>query len=231
MHIVVVEDEPVIADRVQRLLTEILGRDLNKLQWFDSLDDAEEYIEEQNIDLLMLDLNLNGDDGFDLLKKFAAARFHTIIVSAYSEKAIQAFEYGVIDFVAKPFDKPRLQKALARITDLEQRQNYGLRYLGLKKLGEIKMIEVDSIDYVVADGHYSELCIGETKELHDKSIEKLLALLPPNFERVHRSYIVNMNRVEKIISEEGSKYSLLLQDGRLLPVGRSRYAKIKALLV
>ena len=102
MNIVIVEDEPVIAQRLARQIKAIDALNSAKLKHFDTFDDAQAYLEENLIDLLFLDLNLHGVSGFDLLKSVAAASFHTIIVSAYAEQAIKAFEYGVVDFVAKP---------------------------------------------------------------------------------------------------------------------------------
>ena len=73
------------------------------------------FIKEQSIDLLFLDLNLNREDGYELLEEVAAESFHTIIVSAYKDRAIRAFEYGVLDFVAKPYTEERLSLAIQRI--------------------------------------------------------------------------------------------------------------------
>ena len=162
-----------------------------------------------------------------MLKSLTASSFHTIIISAHIDEAIKAFEYGVLDFVAKPFTRDRLQQAINRVLDTSLRQDYGIRYLGVKYAGTIKLIEVSRIEYIVASGHYSELVINQEKQLHHKSIEKLLALLPPNFERIHRSYIVNMNMVGRLSIKPGSTYELVLAGGTVLPIGRSRYNAVK----
>ncbi len=227
MHVVVVEDEPVIAERLRRQVNEILGRRLDKLKQFNNLDDARDYLAGQVIDVLFLDLNLRGESGFDLLKTITAASFHTIIVSACTDEAVTAFEFGVLDFVAKPFTQARLEQAINRLLDVNLRQDYGVRYLSVKQAGIIKLVEVSHIDYIVAAGHYSELVTGEKTYLYDKAVEKLLAILPPNFERIHRSYIANMNKAGLLIAEAGSRYYLELGDGRRLPVGRSRFKRIK----
>jgi two-component system, LytTR family, response regulator LytT len=227
MHVLIVEDEPVISERLQRQVSEILGTKLDKLKYFDNLDDAQEYIAEQSIDLLFLDLNLQGEDGFELLGSLTASSFHTIIVSAYADKAIKAFEYSILDFVAKPFTKQRLEQALNRVMDISLRQDYAVRYLSVKLAGVIKLIEIGQIDYIQASGHYSELVVNDDIYLHDKTIQKLLALLPPNFEQIHRSYIVNMNKVSSLFGEPGSKYKLVLKNGQQLPISRSRFVEIK----
>jgi CheY-like chemotaxis protein len=115
MHIVTVEDEPLLAKRIMRLTHELLGEKLTKLKWFNNINDAEDYLADNPIDLLLLDLNINGRNGFDLLKMASTGGFQTIIITAYAEQAISAFEYGILDFVNKPFSKVRLQKALDRL--------------------------------------------------------------------------------------------------------------------
>ena len=227
MHLVIVEDELLIQTRLKRQITQILGDKIDKLKTFDQLDDAQSYLSEQSIDLLFLDLNLRGQNGFELLKTLTAASFHTIIVSAHCDKAIEAFEYGVLDFVAKPFTQERLAQAINRLLDINQRQDFGVRYLSIKQNSIINLIQVSDIDYISAAGHYSEVFIKKNSSLHDKPIEKLLAILPPNFLRIHRSYVVNSNKVKCITSEVGSKYTLELHCGKQLPIGRTRVEAIK----
>jgi len=232
MNIVIVEDEPLVQQRIQRLSLQILAKCQPKIVCFSNLDDAESFLDENSIDLLLLDLNLMGRNGFDLLKNNVAAAYHTIVISAYADKAIEAFEYGVLDFVAKPFTEERLEKAFARLLENSQRSYYGCRYLSIKKLGAIELIEIIAISYIQAEGHYSLINLTEKSNtaLHAKNIEKIMQLLPENFLRVHRSYIVNMNMVKKIIIEEGSRYSILLNDGIAIPIGRTKYQDVKRYL-
>jgi len=227
MHVIIVEDEPAILRRLARQVTELLADKLDRLKCFNNLDDAQDYISQQSIDVLFLDLNLRGKNGFDMLSTLTASSFHTIIVSAYADKAIEAFEYGVLDFIAKPFTKARLEQAIMRLSDTHQRQDYGLRYLSVKQASITQLIEISQIDYIVASGHYSEIFFNESTRLHDKPIQKLLPLLPPNFEHIHRSYIVNMNKVISLKAEPGSKYTLTLASGQQLPISRTHYSKIK----
>jgi len=227
MHVLIVEDEPFISVRLQRQIRHILGSKLGKLNNFDNLDDAQEYISEHSIDLLFLDLNLQGKNGFELLKNITASSFHTIIVSANETEAIKAFEYGVLDFISKPFTETRLQQGINRVLDVSLRQDYGSRYLSVKQAGTNKLVEVSKIEYIQAAGHYSELVSKDETWLHDKSIQKLLSLLPPNFEHVHRSYIVNMNFVSSLSAKVGRKYDLELENGKLIPIGRNRFNVIR----
>ena len=133
-----------------------------------------------------------------------------------AEQAIKAFEYGVLDFVAKPFNLERLQQAIDRFFHQRQHSQYACRYLSIKKAGQIELVATEQVDYINASGHYSELYCNGNTFLHDKSIERISSILPGNFERVHRSYIVNMNKVKRL--EPGSKYSLQLHNLTSIPV-------------
>lgn len=227
MHVLIVEDEPVIAQRLVRQISEILADRLTRIKHFDTLDDASDYLADNPVDLVFLDLNLYGEDGFELLKIATAGSFHTIIVSAYAERAITAFEHGVLDFIAKPFAKARLEQAINRLFDATGRNEQGIRKLCIKKTGMIELVEVDTIDHLSASGHYCEVFFDGKCVLHDKPIERIETLLPANFARVHRSHIVNMNKVQRLIIEPGSKYAVELLNGTKLPVGRTRYGEIK----
>ena len=228
MHIVIVEDEPVIAQRLQRQVAEILSCQQPKIKWFDDFDDAESYLSEQTPDLLLLDLNLHGSDGFDLLKQLSAESFQTIIVSAYAEKAITAFEFGVLDFVAKPFTFERLQQAILRFTESNRFAANAAKQLAVKKTSGLELVRVDELVFVKADGHYTELHTQDDKShLHDKPIDKLEKLLPENFCRIHRSYLVDLSQARKIHIASGGSYQLELTSGQELPISRGRYPRVR----
>ena len=229
MRVVIVEDEPLLQQRIARFTRNILGQQLEHICQFESLDEAEDYLAQQQIDLLLLDLNLHGQNGFTLLKNKLAEAFHTIVISAYAERAIEAFEYGVLDFIAKPVNEERLAKALKRITDNSLRNHYGCRYLSVKKLAKIELVEVANISYIKADGHYSEIHLATDEEmyLHSKNIESLQLLLPEQFQRIHRSYIVNIKLVKRLLVVAGGRYLAELKDGTEVPIGRSRYQSFK----
>lgn len=227
MHIVIVEDEPLVLSRLERLSKKILLDSIDRISCFSNLDDAAAFLDSTTVDIVLLDLNLHGKDGFTLLREYVAAGFHTIVVSAYADKAIEAFEYGVLDFVAKPFTQERLAKALNRVVDSQLRSHFGCRYLGVKKTSGIELIEIRDIASIQAEGHYTLLHIpGQQPILHSKSIERLLSVLPQNFAPVHRSYIVNMNYAKQLRINAGSRYELELTGGELIPVGRTRYKAV-----
>lgn len=226
MRILIIEDEARIARRIERMIQHIFGNEITEILKGDSLEIGLDIIANHKIDLLFLDLNLNGEDGFDVLETVVAESFHTIIISAYKDRAIKAFEYGVLDFVPKPFDEERLSKACLRIQN-QKKESTGIKYLAVRKKGRKTLVKIDDILYIKGAGIYTELHLknGHT-EIHNKSLEKLHTLLPSHFERIHKSYLVEMNEAKEVIVEPGSKYSLKMKNETLLPIGRTRYKDI-----
>ncbi len=228
MRVLIVEDEPLLAQRLERFCREILGEKLESIRVANLFSEASARLDESPIDLLLLDLNLHGRDGMQLLASSVAGSFHTVIVSANTEHALRAFEYGVIDFVAKPFSKERLAQALERVTDLSGRAACAAKFLAVRKLGKVELVPIDRVLYVEGAGAYAELVLDDgRRELHDKTLEKLHALLPPVFERIHKSYVVRLNAVKALHATEGSHYEVELRNGLRLPVGRTRYKELR----
>ncbi len=229
MRVIIVEDEVLLASRLKRLCKEILEDKLSHIKLFSNLDDADDYINEHSIDLLFLDLNLKGQDGFQLLKLSVAGSFHTIVVSAYSNRAIEAFEYGVLDFVPKPFTRARLVQALDRMDNKTRTPNSPTtRYLSVKKHGRIELVSIDDIIYVKGAGNYSELYLKDKSVLlHDKSLTRLSAILPTKFERLHKSYIVAMDMIVALVAVSGSDHKVELKEGTRLPVSRSKIKELR----
>jgi DNA-binding LytR/AlgR family response regulator len=228
MRLLIVEDEPLIAQRLERMCREILGAALEIVIHAAVPEEAGVRLAESPIDLMVLDLNLGGADGMQLLKRSVAGSFHTIIVSANTDRALEAFEYGVLDFVPKPFTRERLAQALSRSTGAAARADYAAKYLAVRKYGRIELVRVDDLVFAKGAGSYSELVLANgATELHDKSLERLQALLPPVFERIHKSYLVRMSAVKALHAGEGSHYEVELNNGTCLPIGRTRYKEIR----
>jgi len=230
MKIAIVEDEYMVAKRLKRFVEQACKGQTYQINVFNTLADADEYLSEQTIDILFLDLNLQGQDGFELLKQQVSRSFHTIIVSANTHRAIEAFEIGVLDFIAKPFNFERVQKALQR-TQLSESRGKS-QFLSYKKLGKIELLPIEQILYLKASGHYCEVITTASETiLHDKSLDKLLLVLPENFIRIQRSYAVPQQSMQSIKSEEGSKYWLTLTNDDVLPIGRTRIKEVKLKLI
>lgn len=229
MNILIVEDESRIAKRVERMTRDILGNSLQSIEHINTLHEALKFIENSSLDLVLLDLNLNGDNGFDLLTTAVSKSFHTIVISAYKDQAITAFEYGVLDFVPKPFNRERLEQAFNRTILKEDIEKKNVKFLAVKKRNKVQLIPIEDLLYIKGAGAYTELFLVDgTKELHDKSLEKLEQLLSSSFERIHKSYIVKMSEIKQIIVKSGSKYMAELKNGELIPIGRTKYKDLKA---
>ena len=227
MKILILEDEPIIARRIKRMVLALLGEKITQLESRHSLAEGFAYLQKETIDLLFLDLNLNGADGFDLLQSLVAGSFHTIIISAYKEKAITAFQYGVLDFVPKPFNEARLSQALSRLSSTENIAGQA-RYLAIQKRGKLVLLDIDQVAYIQGAGIYSDVIFEEgRKEVHNKNLDKLSQLLPPHFDRIHKSYIVNSRMIKELDAQAGGKYTVHLKNGNQLPVSRSRYKGLK----
>lgn len=231
MNILILEDEMRIARRLARMTKQYFEYQPASIELCDALPKGLAYVEKHPVDLLLLDLNLNGEDGFTLLQTMVSHSFHTIIVSAHTDKAIDAFAYGVLDFVPKPFDEARLFKAFDRLkaTAPAPVAEHTLQHLAVRISGSIKLVPVAHITRIQGAGNYSELLLvnGHT-ELHDKSMDALEQLLPPEeFIRIHRSCIIRWQDADQLLIEAGGRYAIRMKNGDILPVGRSRYKDLR----
>lgn len=232
MKILVVEDEASIQDRIVRLSNNILGSKLDSIDTADTLDAGANFLKHNEIDLLLLDLNLNGKDGFEVLREVASHAFHTVVISAYPERAIDAYELGVIDFITKPFDETRLKLAFERVEGRNRNgREHFAKYLAIRKFGLIELVSLEDVNYVQADGGYSQLYLTDGRnEMHDKMLKDLCNLLPPSFERIHKSYVVNMKLLKGIHSKGSHKHFVVMQNGAEIPLSRSKYKELKSLM-
>lgn len=228
LRIAVVEDEARVAARLLRMLREILGDELELLRHERTLEAALALVEEMPLDALFLDLNLHGQDGFRLLDAAVAASFHTIVVSAHGERALEAFERGVLDFVPKPYSRERLEKAVERLRSSAKAAGSGAKVLAIRKLGRVDLIEVDRIVHLKGAGNYAEIVLDDgSTHLHDKTLDRLEQLLPERFLRVHRSVILDLHRIESLLTHPGGRYEAQLKDGSTVTVSRSRIGEVR----
>jgi len=223
MRIAIVEDEAIVARRLERMVRDIVGD--SDIDVAPSLAAALDRIR-RPLDLLFLDLNLNGRDGFALLEEAAASRFQTVVVSAHHEQALRAFDYGVTDFVPKPWSEERLRLAIGRA--LGQSKSGGeprgrARTLVVRKGRELRSVPTADLVYIRGADDYSELHLADgSAHLHEKSLTALETLLPGGFARVHRSFIANLARVRGVRAS-----ALVLDDESVIPLGRVYRAAIR----
>lgn len=228
MRVLIVEDETRIAKYLEKLTREILSYQMSTVHVCQSLQAGLVCLEQHRIDLLLLDLNLRGEDGFEILKKLVARRFQTVIVSAYKDRAVEAFEHGVLDFVPKPFSRIRLEQAFERFRNNRARSEYPAKFVAVRLQNRVRLLKLEDVLYFQGARGYSEVHLRDGKtELHDKPLTELCKVLPPVFERIHKSFVVNMSEVRDILVSSGSKYELALKNGKQLPIGRTRYKEVR----
>ncbi len=228
MRILIVEDERPIAEDLQEMCSRLLGEGAESVHIELTLGNARQYLSEKPVDLLLLDLNLSGRDGFDLLKEAVSYSFQTIVVSANVDRALEAFEYGVVDFIPKPYSEERVAKALDRFASVEGIHKHRTKFLAVRKTGIICLVALADLLYVRGANVYSELVLKNgVQELYDKTLDDLARILPRNFLRIHKSYIVDINAVQSLKVQGGGKYAVELPSLELLPVSRLRYAEVK----
>jgi two-component system response regulator LytT len=219
---------------LERLTRDILTDSVSDVTCIERLGDSRRFLDRNDIDLLLLDLNLNGEDGFDLLKQATAARFQTVVVSANTDQALRAFEYGVLDFVPKPVERERLERALRRVGGEHVAHMPGApsaKYLSVRRLGALYLIPVEQVSYLKGAGDYVEIHLRDGRaELHSKSLEALEQILPERFVRVHKSYIADLSDVKRVLVHGGGRYELEVTPETRIPLSRTRYKELQALL-
>lgn len=228
LRVLIAEDEATIARRVARLTREIVAPRECEITIAGNLEEARAAVTESCPELLLLDLALEGDEGFELLHDPRLKRIPTIVVSAHTTRALEGFEHGVRDFVAKPFGRARLELAFRRALEPSTTDAATTPLVAARVRGTTDVIPVDQVIYVRAVGATTELVLagGRTMTCH-RSLAELERTLPSRFVRIHRSLIVDVSRALRLVAEEGSRYRLALRDGPVLPVGRSRLSRVR----
>lgn len=175
--------------------------------------------------MVFLDLDLVGEDGFDLVRESIAEGHLTIVVSGHTHRAIEAFDLGLVDFVAKPFDQNRIVLAIRRA---EQRDKKDSGIILVESRGSIEPVAINDIYRVEAAGNYVLLKTRDRADhLHSQTMASIEAELPGRFLRIHRSHIVDRFEIRSIDVEPGGKYSCCLDNGDRLPLGRTRIDHVK----
>jgi len=218
----IVDDEPLARSNIAVLLrkhaeVEIIGE-------CGSGAEALGEIRVARPDLLFLDVQMPECDGFDVLEMlgndFPPA---VIFVTAYDQYALRAFEAGALDYLLKPFDNVRFELAFTRA---KQRIRPGqAERIVVKSAGEVSFIKIGDIDWIEAADYYACLHVGSRNHLVRRSLAELEQELDPNqFCRVHRSGIVNLDRVRGLKLHEDGEYEVLLETGARVRLSR-RYRK------
>ncbi len=223
----IVDDEPLARSNIRVLLRpdpeiEIVGE-------CGSGADALAEIRNAMPDLVFLDVQMPECDGFEVLERLGAQLPPAIIlVTAYDQYALRAFEAGALDYLLKPFDNARFHRAMIRAKqrilsgkDLPQEPER----LVIKSIGQVSFVKISEIDWIEAADYYACLHVGARTHLLRRSIAELEQdLNPAMFCRIHRSTIVNLNRVRTLELSAAGEYEVLLENGSSLRLSR-RYRK------
>jgi len=243
IRVLIVDDEPLARQRIEDLLArepnvEIVGT-------ADNGNAAIEAIGRLRPDLLFLDVQMPGKTGLEVARAIGAESMPaTIFVTAYDQHALQAFDLAAVDYLVKPFDDERFEQAFRRARRLVELEETGrlhehlrtllrdesrprtVRYLdriAVESKGKVRFIPVDDIDYIEASGPYAELVVGGRRHVIREALQTLEERLDPTrFMRVHRSAIVQLDRVDTLLRGAGGDYEIQLKDGTRLRVSRSR---------
>ena len=220
----IVDDEPLARSNLTVLLEtdpeiEIVGECGSGMEGL-------EQIRSQRPDLVFLDVQMPECDGFDVLELLGADVPPAVVfVTAYDQYALRAFEAGALDYLLKPFDNARFERALGRAKDRIRRSQGGPREndrLVIKNVGQVLFLRFSEIDWIEAADYYACLHVGAQSHLLRRSMNELdRELDPARFCRIHRSTIVNLDRVRGLKSGEDGEHEVLLESGARLRLSRS----------
>jgi two-component system LytT family response regulator len=209
-------------------------------------------------DLIFLDIQMPEMDGFDVLARVGPEHIQAIIfVTAFDQYALKAFDVHALDYLLKPFDDERFARALERAKSqiaareinqlsgrllalLEERESERqgskreeryLTRLMIKAASRVMLLKVDEIDFIEADGNYAKLHTGRKTHLLREKMNDLEGRLDPaKFVRIHRSIIVNLERIKEMHPHFNGDYVVVLDDGRQLRLSRTRREQLEARL-
>jgi two-component system LytT family response regulator len=243
----IADDEPIARRGVRLLLEresgiEIIGEAAGGVE-------AAELILRLKPDLVFLDVQMVGCDGFETLMRVGQEAAPVVVfVTAYDEYALRAFEFNAVDYLLKPYDDVRFNAALNRARELVMRKRNDsvdtrltrlMAHLEgesrdrilLKSSGEIIFLKTGEIDWIEAEGDYVKFHVGGRSHLMRGTMAALEERLDPaRFIRIHRSTIVNADRLRKLSPSFEGEYAVVLQDGTKLRLSRGYQDRIKALL-
>jgi two-component system LytT family response regulator len=249
----IVDDEPLARRSLRSLLKshaefEIVAECANGRE-------ATALINSQPIDLMFLDIQMPEVDGFQVLEKLDTERVPVIIfVTAFDEFAIKAFEVSATDYLLKPVDDRRFAQALTKAQamlkhrcagEVEDRlmalldardpvvaatRPYSKRLL-IRTNSRVAFLQVEDIDYIEADDYYSSIHVGTKTHLLREPIKELeVRLDPKEFVRIHRSAIVNIQRIKELRTLSSGGHAVHLLDGTVLKLSRSRWESVRLAL-
>lgn len=223
MKCLIIEDQPP-AQRILKKYIEDLGNLELRGTFSDALQ-AMEFLKTEPIDLLFLDIHLPKLSGIDFLKTLPQPP-SVILTTAFSEYALESYDFNVVDYLLKPFSFQRFVKAVSKVTDRNQAVGPSNKIAGdpldtteiyIKSGYEHIKISIAEIRHITSDSDYTEIYIPGKKYLSNEPLRYWLETLPSGqFFRIHKSHIVNIARIQKIIGNH-----VELSGGEKVPIGRA----------
>ena len=248
----VVDDELPARIRLTELLEKISGVEI-----LNACHDGSEAVRQialQRPDLVFLDIQMPNMDGFEVVRQITTENMPvTVFVTAYDAYAIQAFEASAVDYLLKPFSDHRFEEAfrraekyirgqkasdlnirlkefLASTVELPSETGY-LERIALKSAGRVRLLDTSSVDWIEGAGVYVVFHAGNKTYEHRLTVGQLEQRLnPKQFLRIHRSTIVNLERVQELQARTHGDYILLLRDGTELMLSRAYRPQLEAWL-
>jgi two-component system LytT family response regulator len=246
IRMLVVDDEPLARERLTNLLA--AEADIEVIGQCRDGEEAVTAIIDHTPDLVFLDVQMPAMNGFEVIEAVGTERMPLVIfVTAYDQHALKAFQVRALDYVLKPFDRERFQDALQRARTQIQRDetgDLGRRLLALvkdlrrdqpktdrlvvKSGGRLFFLRADEIDWIEAAGNYLRLHVGTTTHLLRETMNAIEGRLDPEkFFRIHRSRIVNMERIQEMQPWLNGEYAVLLRTGTRLTLSRGYREKLQ----
>jgi len=220
MNCIIIEDQPP-AQRILKKYIADIGS-LNLQATFSDAVQAIEFLKSNPVDLIFLDIHLPKISGIDFLKTLTHSPA-VILTTAFPDYALQSYEFNVVDYLLKPFSFQRFLKAVSRIPlKSETTPEAGTlitprKELFIKSGYEHIKVSIDNIRYIKSDADYTEIHLPEKKHLSSEPLRYWLETLSPDqFIRIHKSFIVNISKVEKIAGNQ-----VYLDREVALPIGRA----------
>jgi two-component system LytT family response regulator len=250
IKVLIVDDEPIIRRGLRNHLSrregyEIVGECCNGHAAIDSIRTLQP-------DLVFLDVQMPEVDGFGVIREIGAEAMPAVVfVTAYDEYAVQAFDVNALDYLLKPFDDERFSRCLSRVeqrlsvpptggTLVErlaslvagQMNPQRSDRLAIRNSDRITLLQTDEIDWIEAADNYVEIHAGKHVHLMRETLSNLeQRLLPFRFLRIHRSRLVNADRIKELHALFHGEYELVLSDGTRLTSSRHYRDVLQRLLV
>ncbi|MDC3210184.1 response regulator transcription factor [Saprospiraceae bacterium] len=219
MNCIIIEDQPP-AQRILKKYIEDLGT-LKLKATFSNAIQAMDFLKTEEIDLIFLDIHLPKISGIDFLKSLSNPP-SIILTTAFSEYALESYEFNVVDYLLKPFSFQRFVKAISKmptknIGQVSEKLKNSKKEIFIKSGYEHIKVIIDNIFYIKSDADYTEIFLADKKHLSSEPLRYWLENLDNNqFMRIHKSYIINTFKIEKVASNQ-----VFLNEKMIIPIGRA----------